>query len=228
MLTWSSLSDKIWPSAQMAGEKAAYCLLVLILALAVLVVGLYVSRLVNSYAQKIFEKIRFDARCAKMGVNEVMRKFGLGKSPSYAVAFILSWIVVLISVYYAAQIMGLNDVQNLIHKFLLLIPTILVSFFILVAGLLLGKFVGRIISNSSEENDLPMGKALAQAANSLIVLFATLMALENLGINMSLINSLVIVILASMGLAFAIAFGLGAKPIAEEMLRNTFKKEKKE
>ncbi len=223
-MTWDSLLDKFWPSAVNAGSAFVYFLGHILFAIIVLLLGLYVSRLVSSYSQKLFEKIKFDERCSKLGVNELLSKFGFGKSPSYALAFILSWVVVLLSVFYAAQILGLKDIQSLIEKFLKFVPTILVSLFILIAGMLLGKFSSKIIANSARANDLPGGIIMARAANFLIILFAALMALDNLGMNMALINSLVLVALSSLGLAFAIALGLGAKPLVEEALRNTFNK----
>lgn len=224
-MTWTSLVDKFWPQAVTAGTATAYFLANVLFALIVLAAGLYISKFVSTYSQKIFNKIKLDERAAKYGVSEMLSKLGFGQSIAYALAFILSWVVVLLSVFYATRILGMSDIQVLLEKFLLLIPAILVSLLILVAGLLFGKFIGRIIANFSKENRLPGGVIMARAANGFVVLFASLIALENLGINMTFVNSLVLVTLASLGLAFAIAVGLGAKPLVEEFLRNILKKE---
>ena len=67
---------------------------------------------------------------------------------------------------------------------------------------------------------------LARAVYGFVVFFFGLVAVENLGIASQIVNNVAVVILASFGLAFAIAAGLGARPLVEEFLRDAFKKEK--
>ena len=98
---------------------------------------------------------------------------------------------------------------------------------ILFAGLLFGKLVGKIIENSSQANNLKGGFFLAKVVNAFIVFFCALIAVENLGFATQLVNNIVVIVLASLGLAFAIGVGLGSKSLAEEFLRDLFKKEGK-
>ena len=63
--------------------------------------------------------------------------------------------------------------------------------------------------------------------NALIVFFCARIAVENLGIATDLVSSVVIIVRAAIGLAFAIGVGLGSKPLVEEFLRDLFKKEEK-
>jgi len=57
------------------------------------------------------------------------------------------------------------------------------------------------------------------------VFFCALVAVENLGFANQLVNNVVIIVLASLGLAFAIGVGLGSKTLVEEFMRELFKKE---
>jgi hypothetical protein len=53
------------------------------------------------------------------------------------------------------------------------------------------------------------------------VVFTSLMTLEQIGIQTTLITNAVQIILASFGLALAIAMGLGGKEIMADFLKNT-------
>ena len=52
------------------------------------------------------------------------------------------------------------------------------------------------------------------------------MALEHLGIRMALVTMSLQILLASLGLGFALAFGLGARDLAGEYLRGLIEKKK--
>ncbi len=199
----------------------------LLIATLILVLGLYISRWVGSFTKKFLGKIGFDNKTSKLGINELCMRFGLGKSPTYIIAFVLAWSVIFYAIVLAAEVLHLVVIRDLFTRFLAFIPTAFVSLLILFAGLLLGKLVGSIIDNSAQANNLKGGFFLARAVNVFIVFFCALVAVENLGIASYLINNVVIVVLASLGLAFAIGVGLGSKPLVEEFLREIFKKEEK-
>ena len=93
------------------------------------------------------------------------------------------------------------------------------------AGLLFGKLMGNIIDNASRANNLKGGFLISRAVNVFIVFFCALVAVENLGFATQLVNNVVVILLASLGLAFGIGVGLGSKPLVEEFLRDLFQKE---
>ena len=181
----------------------------------------------HTTVKKVLNKISFDERTSKVGINELCVRFGLGKSPTYILAFVLAWAVIFYAIVLAADILHLAAVRNLFTQFLAFIPTLFVSVLILFAGLLFGKLMGNIIENSSRANNLRGGMFIAKAVNAFIVFFCALVAVENLGFATQLVNNIVVIVLASLGLAFAIGVGLGSKNLAEEFLRDLFKKEKK-
>jgi len=226
MDTWSELMEQVTPALKTAGTDLLTLFAHICLAIFALVLGLYVSRLVNTYVKKVLNKINFDNTTSKIGINEMCVRFGLGKSPTHILAFVLSWVVMIIAIIYAAKALNLSDVQIMLGRFLIVLPKIFISILILFAGLVFGKFVGNIIENSSKANNLPGGIFIARGADMFVVVFSVLVALENLGLATALINNAILILLASLGLAFAIAVGLGSKDLVAELLKATFKKDK--
>ena len=220
----SQISTHFVTLAQQTGRVLA----ALMVAILILVVGLYVSRWVGSYTKKWLGKLNFDEKTSKLGINELCVRFGLGKSPTYIIAFVLAWAVTFYSVILAADVLHLDVLRDLFTRFLAFIPTLFVSVLVLFAGLLIGKLLGNIIENSAKANNLKGGLLLSRAVYGFVVFFFALVAVENLGFASILVTQVTVVLLASLGLAFAIAVGLGAKPLVEEFLRGMFEQEKVE
>lgn len=221
------ISQQISSNVLALGHSCLKVLTSLFIATLILVLGLYISRWAGSFTKKFLGKIGFDNKTSKLGINELCVRFGLGKSPTYIIAFVLAWAVIFYSIVLAADVLHLVVIRNLFTRFLAFIPTAFVSLIILFAGLLLGKLVGNIIENSAKANNLKGGFFISRAVNTFIVFFCALIAVENLGFANYLVNNVVIIVLASLGLAFAIGVGLGSKVLVEEFLRELFKKEEK-
>ena len=222
-----AISNKVTEHLLTVGQSGLKFLFEAIVALFILVIGLYLSRLVSSWVKKILTKITFDEKTSKIGINELCVRFGLGKSPTYIIAFVLAWAVIFYAIVLAADFLNLTVIRDLFTRFLEFIPTLFVSVLILFAGLLFGKLMGNIIDNASRANNLKGGFLISRAVNIFIVFFCALIAVENLGFATQLVNNVVVIVLASLGLAFGIGVGLGSKPLVEEFLRDLFKRENK-
>ena len=227
MMDLETISSQVSTHLLSVGQSSLRVLVLLFAAVLILVLGLYISRLVGSYAKKILNKISFDKKTSKLGINELCVRFGLGKSPTYIIAFVLAWAVIFYAIVLAADFLNLTVIRDLFTRFLEFIPTLFVSVLILFAGLLFGKLMGNIIDNASRANNLKGGFLISRAVNIFIVFFCALIAVENLGFATQLVNNVVVIVLASLGLAFGIGVGLGSKPLVEEFLRDLFKRENK-
>ena len=226
-MDFEALSQQISTHFLQLGQSSLKVLVALLIATLILVIGLYLSRLVGSCVKKVLGKIAFDEKTSKLGINELCVRFGLGKSPTYIIAFVLAWAVIFYAIVLAAEVLHLTVIRDLFTRFLTFIPTLFVSVLILFAGLLFGKLMASIIENSAKANNLKGGLFMSRAVEAFVVFFCALVAIENLGIATYLVNNVVLIVLASLGLAFAIGVGLGSKPLVEEFLRDVFKKEEK-
>lgn len=195
----------------------------IIVALVMLFIGLFLSRTISTILRKLLNAIKLDDLTEKIGVNDFLTRFGFGKSPTYAICFIVSWVVMLAFIMIAADSLGLTIIRQMLLKLLAFIPYIIVSIIILFAGLLFGRFMQRLVENSAKANDIKGGVLFAKIINIIIVVFAVILALQQININFDLINYVILILLASLGLAFGLAFGLGGKAVVEEYLRDLIK-----
>lgn len=226
-MNFEEISRQVSTHVLQLGQSGLKVLVSLLAAVLILVIGLYISRLAGSVAKKILNKISFDDKTSKLGINELCMRFGLGKSPTYIISFVLSWAVIFYAIVLASDVLKLFVIRDLFTRFLEFIPTLFASVLILFAGLLFGKLMGNIIENSAKANNLKGGLFISRAVYAFIVFFCAMLAVENLGFATQLVNNVVIIVLASMGLAFGIGVGLGSKTLVEDFLHDLFKKEDK-
>ena len=195
----------------------------IIVALVMLFFGLLLSRWTSTLTKAILTKVKLDQWTEKFGVNELLSRIGLGKSPTYVIAFILSWAVMIIFIMLAADSLHLAVISVILEKFLMFIPKLIACIIILFAGALFGKFVERLVLNSARANKIRGGIFIAKIVNIIVLVFAVLLALQQININFVLINQVIVIVLASLGLGLGLALGLGAKGVVEDYLRQIIK-----
>ncbi|MEK9145755.1 MAG: hypothetical protein AAB339_09120 [Elusimicrobiota bacterium] len=195
-------------------------------AFLLLLTGLFAARAVRALIERLLQRARLDEALQGVGVAEVLSRLGMGKSPAYVLGFLAYWFILFAFFVSAADAVELAAVSELLERFALFLPSVTAALLVLFGGLMFARFLSQVVANAASANEVRGGEALSKAAYAAVVVFASMMALEQLGLRMLLLSSSIQILLASVGLAFALAFGLGGKAIAEELLRGLIQKKK--
>jgi small-conductance mechanosensitive channel len=189
-------------------------------ALIMLLVGMVVARVIRGGAQKGLKYASLDQFTDKIKLNELLSRLGMGRSPSFIIGFVVYWLIILVFMLSAANAVKLTVVAQVLQRFLLFMPQLLAAVLVLAAGSLVGRFLGEIVQNAAMANRIQGAVALSKVVKFVVVVFSAVMALEQLGIDTTIMTSSVQIILATMGLALAIAFGLGGRDVAADIIRS--------
>ncbi|MBI5630088.1 MAG: hypothetical protein HY921_04300 [Elusimicrobia bacterium] len=192
----------------------------LVAALLLLLLGMFLARGLRTLVERFMHKARLDEHTARVGINEILARLGLGKSPSYVLGFLVYWFVLFIFIVAAANTVNMTVVSELLERFALFLPVLVASLLILFGGLLFARFLSEVVENAATANNIRGGKILSRASYAVVVLFSAMTALEQLGMKMSFVSAAIQILLGSMGLAAALAFGLGGKEVAAEIIRD--------
>lgn len=200
----------------------------IIAALIFILFGLFMARVLSSVAENFLRRVKLDSYTSRVGVNEVLARFGLGKSLVTVIGLVIYWSLILVFFVSAANVLNLTVISAILERFVMdFMPRITAAIFIGFGGLLFAKFLGEVVLNSATANNLRGGRLLSQIVYFTVIVFAAIVALEQMGIEMKVIRSSLNIILGSLGLAFAIAFGLGAKDAAAALIKTAFQDDKK-
>lgn len=189
-----------------------------------LLLGMFSARALRTIAERLLERAHLDEYTSKVGINEVLARLGLGKSPSYVLSFLIYWFVLFVFIVSAANAVNMTVVSDLLERFVLFLPQLIASLLILFGGLLFARFLSQVVVNAAAANNIRGGALLAEASYLVVLVFSAMTATEQLGMKMTFITAAFQILLGSAGLAAGIAFGLGGKDIAAELLRELVNK----
>ena len=203
-----------------AYERFAGAVPTLAAALLLLLVGMFLARAVRTLIEVSLGKLRLDDNTSRVGINEVLSRLGLGKSPTFALAWTAHWFILFLFIVSAANAMNMPVVSELLERFVGVLPSLIAAVLILFGGLLFGRLLAHILSNAAAANSIRGGAAVAAAAQAVAIGAAGIIALEQIGVRPQILIPTVQIFIGSIGLAVAIALGLGAKDLVAEHLRD--------
>lgn len=194
-------------------------LLNLILAAIVLTLGIVLARLVRCLVILMFTEVPLDETVYKLKFNSVLEKAEIKRSPSELLGDFSYWLVVFLLVITVAIFLGL-PVEPLLKRVLDYVGIVFLAAVVLSLGVFLSSLIAGIIYVVGANVGLPGAKTIARLMQYATIIFAFLVALEQLGIGPALIVPSIGVIIGAVGLALAIAFGLGCKDIMADFISN--------
>jgi hypothetical protein len=195
-------------------------------AIVIFVIGWIVAKLIKALVIRVLAVLRIDSIAEQIKIPEFLSKGGIKYSLSELIGIVIYWIILLGVLVSSLDILALTGVANLLDKILGYIPNVIGALIILVLGIFLSGFTGSIVNTAAANIGLSHAGTLSKVAKVAIILFAILIALEQLKIGAVLISAMSIV-LAAIGLGLALAFGLGCKEIAGRFVSDLIEKLKR-
>ena len=111
-----------------------------------------------------------------------------------------------------------SEITDFLKRVLLYIPNIFVAILILIVAALVAEFLGKFIRASMEAGRLSAARFIGSVAKWSVWVFALFAALLQLGVAPSLINIIITGFVAMIAIGGGLAFGLGGKDSAKEVL----------
>ena len=186
----------------------------LLLVIFTLILGWIIARVVKTLITGLLKAIKADDFSEKINLEGILEKGGIKYSFSELIGVSCYWLVMLVTFMVAANFIQLTVVASLLDKIVLYIPNIVAAIFILVVAMFVAVLLKNIIQASAANIGISQVNLIIKVVESAIAIFAVLMALDQLKIGGQILEKVVLVALASAGLAAALAFGLGCKDIA--------------
>lgn len=190
----------------------------------VLIVGFLLARLVRWATQRIGERT-VDPLARRSGMDKAIARFG-GFTPARLLASIAWWLMALVTVLSAADVMGLYLVSLAVQKAFAFLPTLLTAVSIFVLGIWGADKVSRLVSQLGNVVELSAGRIVGRILAVITVVFASLTALNVAGVDTSLITTNIQIILAGLLLAFGVAYGFAARDVLSNILGSYYGNER--
>lgn len=179
----------------------------LFFATVILVIGYIAGRIVYAVINRVLEDTNVDDYFAEQSHLEL--------DLSNLFAELAKWLVFFASLFLAADVLGSEALTQLLQDLVAWIPDVIAAVAIFLAGYGIAVYTkDNIVGTETLYADL-LGKLIFFS----VLLIALSTALEQAGVSATLMNNIILVVVASIGLAFSIAIGWGLKDVVREEAR---------
>ena len=193
-------------------------------AIIVFIIGWLIAVVLGKLAAQIIRALRIDQILEKMGFKKSLEKANLKLNSGKFMGELVKWFFVIVFLMAATDILNLPQVTEFLKRILFYIPHLIVAVLILLAAVLIANFLQKLVKASVEAAGLKSANFLGAVTKWAVLIFAILAALLQLGIVVSLIQTIFTGLIAALAISVGLSFGLGGKDLATQIL-NKLKKD---
>ena len=194
----------------------------LLSAILILIVGWALAMLVSRLVSRIFRSLRFDAIAERRGLTGTLADIGIDISPSTILSNFAFWLILLLMLEPLTEALRLSYLSRVVARLLAFIPSILAAAVILILGLSLARLISASVTRTARTANLEYAGALGALARYFLSLIVIIITLAQLGVQTAILTVIFAVILLSVGIATALAFGTGSKAVVANILAGAF------
>ncbi|ULC58521.1 mechanosensitive ion channel [Flaviramulus sp. BrNp1-15] len=188
----------------------------------VLLVGWLVTKLVVRIIKKALKLAKADKLDDTLNEIEIIEGKKLNFDTIKIVSNFVKWVMYIMLAIMALDIMNLTMISQKISDLLGYLPQLFSALVIFTVGLLLANLIKKGLKSFFESMDLSGAKIISQVVFFLILIYVSITALNQAGVDTNIITSNLTMILAAFLLAFALAFGFGAQKVVGDLLRTFY------
>lgn len=193
-------------------------------AIIVFIVGWFVAVWIKKLVVKILNALKLDRIFEKSGWKEALEKAEIKVSVSDFCGEIIKWILVIVFLMAAVEIVGLNQFSEFLGRILAWLPNLVVAVIIFIVAVVASDILGKIIKASAKKIGTNYVGIVEGIVKVSIYVFAVFAILLQLGIARELVNAIIYGVIFALSLGFGLAFGLGGKDTVAKLIEDLRKK----
>lgn len=194
-------------------------------AILILLIGWLIAKLIKKIFVKLLKLVKLNWLTEKTGIEKFLKEGGIKITAVDLIGSLVYWIIMLIVIMSALNTLQLTSAKDLFGQIILYIPNIIVSILILLLGLYAAKFVSQAIAVALKNMNDESAYLIEKITYYFIVVLTIFIVLSQLNIAKNIVTIAFLLILGAFCLAFGLAFGLGGKDYAADLLKKFKDKE---
>jgi hypothetical protein len=195
----------------------------LLAGLLVFVLGSYISKWIKSLVLSLLSAINLTSMTKNTFIDAFLQKAEIRHKIEEILGEFLRWLVLYIFLIASVNIIGLTTVAEFLTGILGYLPQVISASLILAFGVIAAGFTESLVKSAIASFDSSTGRLVGKIASYTVVIFASLIAIGELGIAKNFINTLFTGFVAMLALGLGLAFGLGAKELVSQILSRWYK-----
>lgn len=193
-------------------------------ALLLLIVGVLISKALRRFTKSLLTKAKTLKILGKVNVDEKLDKAGIKVSLIEVISNSVYWISMLIVLMSVADILNLSVVSDTITSLIDYVPSIIAGILVIVVTIGGANLVKDIVKSSLDQVEANYSSLLSNLSYGLIVLFGSVIAINQVGIDITIITANITAIVLGISVTVAISFGFGSKDIVSNIIAGYYLK----
>ena len=187
-------------------------------AIVILAIGWLAAKILRGLTVKVLRVCGIVGLSKKIKFHDMLTKIGITSGLDQIIGGLVYYMVLLIFFISASEVLGFKVVLNTLNKFIAYLPHVFGAFLILIIALYLAKVIKDGLTSASTTLNIAYAGALSSVLEILIVGFGIVMALTELGLDMTIFTANITIIISGIVLAMALSIGLGSRSIMSNVL----------
>jgi len=187
-------------------------------AIIILLIGWFIADWIGKLITEILKKLKFDKIFERTQWQDALEKADFKVSVSYFIGELTQWILMIVFLLASVEILGSYQLAIFLNKIINWLPNLVVAVSIFVVTVIIAEFAKKIVQALVEKARVSHAKFIGSIVQGSIWVFAVFAILIQLGIAKELLQILFTGIVALIVISCSIAFGLGGKDLAQDVL----------
>ena len=220
-----SWTEVVKNSFRQIGAETIEFLPTFLVAIVILIIGIllakFISKLMNKLLQRVFKSQWFNKRTGdvKLFTNDPKDD---NKNIISLISKFTYWVIVLFFLVITSELLGWEIVSKEVGALFRYIPRLLSGVVIFIIGMYIARFIKHSITNVMESLTMSGSKIISTVVFYIVMIFVTITALNQIDINTSIINQNITIIIGTIFISFAIAFGFASRNILESFISGSY------
>ncbi|NLE65604.1 MAG: hypothetical protein GX606_06785 [Elusimicrobia bacterium] len=214
-----------WGPTSSILSKIGDFLLIFIGAMAILLLGWIIARVLSGLVQKVFQALKFNDVANKYGLTDILNKGGVTLTPTALLGALVYWAVIIVALAVTVDAIGLTVAADILEKIIGYIPNVIVAVFVVFIGMFVAGLISGAVRTMAANANLPRAEFLASISKGAILVLTAVLALDALNIASFFVTTTFQIFFAAVCFMLALAFGLGGKDLAAKVLWDFYNKQ---
>ena len=216
-----------WGSSLQAAWQIVFTQIVLFIpnllaSILVFWLGTIIANWTYRLVKKTLDMIQLEKMINGSGLSQFLKRAEVRTKIDEIIAVIIKWLVLIITLITALNILGLTGISALLEQILGYIPQVISAAVVLAVGLVLAGVVEGLLKGAIIPFDVKLGRLVGKIGSYLVAILSVMAAFQELGIAQDLIRAIYMGFILSIALAVGLSLGLGSKDIVKQIITNWF------
>lgn len=230
------MTPKIFLDFQTAFQSALYSIFYsflsflpqLLSAILILIVGVVLADFLKKLVVKVLHVFDLSKIIGNGPLEKFLEESGFDKKIEPAIGQLVRFLVLLVFLTTALNILGLSAVSMMLTGLLSYIPNIIAAVLILLLGTIFAGIVESLVKGSLGVVEIKTARVLGKTASYLVFVITILASLSQLNIAQDFVQILFIGFVATITIGLGLSLGLGSKDLVSKILNDWYQGVKKD